>query len=186
MIDYRKLADSIEFFEKLGFQRTDQPWWVSKEILDITTPPDVHDIYYLENNRKCLVASGEQSFLYTANKGRLPPGKYQTTTPCFRDESIGILNRKCFMKTELIITDLVTEENLDKLIKQALSFFATQVPDKSLLKVVTTDQGYDINYGEIELGSYGIRECPFLKWIYGTACAEPRLTRAIKMEGKSK
>lgn len=181
MIDYRKLADSVEFFEKMGFVRMEAPWWVSREILNITTPPDVKDIYFLENNRKCLVASGEQSFLYTAAKGRLPKGKFQTVTPCFRDESIGILSKKCFMKNELIITDRVDEKQMLALVEMAFDFFLTQVPNRELLKREKTDIGIDITYDGIEVGSYGIRSCEFLDWIYGTGCAEPRLTRAIRI-----
>ena len=38
---------------------------------------------------------------------------------------------------------------------------------------------YDIDYHGIELGSYGIRHCQFLNWIYGTGCAEPRLSKVM-------
>lgn len=185
MIDYRKLADSVDFYADKGYVRIEAPWWVSKEILDITTPPDIKQVYYLPTNKKCLVASGEQSFLYTAAKGRLPSGKYQTVTPCFRDESIGILSKKCFMKNELIITTDTLPATLDQAIQDSLSFFKTQVPNTSLLEVVKTDIGYDITYGGIEVGSYGIRHCQFLDWIYATGCAEPRLTRAIAISDKS-
>lgn len=174
----------MAYYENLGYERIEAPWWVSKEILDITTPPDVEDVYYLPNNRKCLVASGEQSFLYIAAKGRLPKGKYQTITPCFRDESIGILSKKCFIKNELIITDRVDLRTLGKIIRDSFSFFLSQVPNKSLLKVVKTLEGFDITYDGIEVGSYGIRSCHFLDWIYGTGCAEPRLSRAITISNK--
>ena len=184
MIDYQKLSDSVKFYEKLGYVRIEAPWWVSPEIMRITAPKDCVKDYYLPNNRKCLVASGEQSFLYTAAKGRLPKGKYQTITPCFRDESIGILSKKCFMKNELIITDRVDKDMLMKIIEHAEDFFRTQVPDKNKLNVVSTDQGFDINYGVIEIGSYGIRSCEFLDWIYATGVAEPRLSRAITITEK--
>ena len=185
MIDYRKLADSVDFYEKLGYERIEAPWWVSKEILDVTTPSFVKEVYYLPNNRKCLVASGEQSFLYIAAKGRLPKGRYQTITPCFRDESIGILSKKCFMKNELIITDEVTQNNLDLILRQSFEFFMTQVPNCDKLNIVKTDIGFDITYAGIEIGSYGIRSCQFLDWIYGTGVAEPRLSRAIKIGEKA-
>lgn len=42
---------------------------------------------------------------------------------------------------------------------------------------------YDLVYRGIELGSYGIRECEFLTWIYGTGVAEPRLTRVMQKYG---
>lgn len=186
MIDYMKLAQSVAFYERLGFVRMEAPWWVSKEVLDVTTPPHIKEVYYLPNNRKCLVASGEQSFLYMAAKGRLPKGRFQTITPCFRDESIGILSKKCFMKNELIITDKVDEEELQRVIKHAYQFFSTQVPNVELLEVIKLEETpgiftYDITYDGIEVGSYGIRSCEFLDWIYATGCAEPRLTRAIRI-----
>lgn len=181
MIDYKKLSDSVNFYEGLGFKRIEAPWWVSQQIMDITAPKDKTEDYFLPKNKKVLVASGEQSFLYTAAKGRLPAGKYQTVTPCFRDESIGILNKKCFMKNELIVTDEVSKESLLRTILRAKQFFVTQVPNEKLLTIETTEIGYDINYDGIEIGSYGIRSCEFLDWIYATGCAEPRLTRAINI-----
>jgi len=44
---------------------------------------------------------------------------------------------------------------------------------------------YDIVYGDVELGSYGIRECSFLRWIYGTGCAEPRTSNLMRQYGIS-
>lgn len=180
MIDYQKIADSIKFFETMSYTRIEAPWWVSPEISNITKPKDAGN-YYIPVNRKCLVASGEQSLLYTANKGRLPKGRWLTVTPCFRNESIGILSKKCFIKTELMITDQVTETARDLMISDAMEFFTKQVPNKNLLTVIKTEDGYDINYDGIEVGSYGIRSCEFLDWVYGTGCAEPRLSRAIKI-----
>jgi hypothetical protein len=62
-----------------------------------------------------------------------------------------------------------------------LSFFQTQVPDQNLLKIVTTSDGYDIEYNGVEIGSYGIRKTSFLEWIYGTGLAEPRFSRSLKL-----
>lgn len=185
MIDYQKIADSVKFFEKLGYARIEAPWWVSEEVSNITKPKDAGN-YYIPANKKCLVASGEQSLLYTANKGRLPKGKWLTVTPCFRDESIGILSKKCFMKTELMVTDDVSPESLDRVINDAMEFFKSQVPDENLLVKVFTKEGLDINYDGIEVGSYGIRSCEFLDWIYATGCAEPRLSRAIKISQRKR
>lgn len=77
----------------------------------------------------------------------------------------------------------LTEENLISIVNMCLSFFRKYLPESQIVK---TEEGYDIiylskEYGEIELGSYGIRSCPFLKWIYATAVAEPRLSSTIKM-----
>jgi hypothetical protein len=183
MIDYQKLADSISYYENLGYTRLEAPWWVSNDIMNLTKPDDSLPAYYIEENRKYLVASGEQGLLYMANKGRLPKGRYVTTTPCFRNESIGIMNKKCFIKTELMDTVAVSEVSLNNMIDEAMNFFWKQINKlelpQDLLKKVKTEEGYDIEYNGIELGSYGIRSCPFLDWIYGTGCAEPRLTRAL-------
>lgn len=89
MIDYQKIANSVVFYESQGYQRVEAPWWVSKEIVDITKPKDI-TAYNIKDNNKVLVGSGEQSFLYMFIKGRLPTGKCLTVTPCFRNESIGV------------------------------------------------------------------------------------------------
>ena len=54
--------------------------------------------------------------------------------------------------------------------------------------IVKTEEGYDLEVGGIEIGSYGIRKCDYLEWIYGTACAEPRMSVVIlknKLNGVS-
>lgn len=47
------------------------------------------------------------------------------------------------------------------------------------LDIIETEIGFDIEWGGYEIGSYGVRECDFLKWIYGTGCAEPRMSSLI-------
>ncbi len=188
MIDYGKIESANKFYSDKGYERVEAPWWVSQEIMDLTKPEDQDQpSYFISENRKCLVASGEQSLLYMANKGRLPKGTYQTTTPCFRNESIGVLSKKCFIKTELMKTDQVDNASLLAMIEDAMEFFKMELwladmTDEGL-ELVDTEDGFDIQYNKIEVGSYGIRECPFLKWIYGTGCAEPRFSRAIKSKG---
>lgn len=184
-IDYKKISDSINFYDLHGFKRVEAPWWVPMEIMAITAPKGKEGgDYYLPKNNKCLVASAEQSFLYLANQGLLPKGRYQATSPCFRDETQGPMRRKFFIKNELIITDVVNEEILHKTIELALNFFKTIVPNPDLLQIFEDNSGFDIEYGGIELGSYGIRSCSFLDWIYATGCAEPRLSRAIEAVAK--
>jgi hypothetical protein len=41
---------------------------------------------------------------------------------------------------------------------------------------VETEQGYDLECNGIEIGSYGIRSCEYLEWIYATGLAEPRMS----------
>jgi hypothetical protein len=177
MINYRIIQESIEFYEKENYVRIDSPWTVSPYIDDLTRPKDKSP-FQLNVNNKRLVASGEQSFLYLYLKGFLPKGKFQTVTPCFRNESVDYLHMQYFMKNELIKTDIVNEKELHGLIATCFNFY--QPHFKKELKIVKTDIGYDIMIDDYELGSYGIRESDFLKWIYGTGCAEPRLSTLIE------
>jgi len=41
-----------------------------------------------------------------------------------------------------------------------------------------------INGKSYELGSYGIRDCEFLTWIYGTGLAEPRTSSLLNLQNK--
>jgi hypothetical protein len=177
MIDYAKLADATHYYGEMGFKRIESPWTVTKAISDITRPPEAKDFSLIHDDNKVLVASGEQSFLYLYNKGFLPKGKFQTTTPCFRKESFGPFHTKYFIKTELIDTENVTEKSLMAMIDHATCFFGRYTPALEVVK--TSDTSYDINVGGIEVGSYGIRTSSFLDWIYGTGVAEPRLTKAV-------
>lgn len=177
MINYIILDNSIRYYEKRGFQRIESPWMVSKAIDDITKPSEAIP-FKVEYNGKHLVASGEQSFLYLYLKGFLPKGHFQTITPCFRKESFDFLHSKYFIKNELIITSNVSETKLEVMVGDALEFFRLYIPEA---RIIDTADGYDIMYKDKELGSYGIRECEFLKWIYGTGVAEPRLSNLINL-----
>ena len=183
MIDYQKIADSVTYYEKKGYNRMEVPWAVSQYIANITKPDfKKHTLdNILLHNDKVLVASGEQSYLYLYLKNFMQKGRFQAITPCFRHEKIDYMHSKYFMKNELIITDVVTEENLQKVIEDAFIFFSQFIPKENLQIVkIAEDFGvysYDIKCvfegpknesNMIELGSYGIRECEFLKWIYAT------------------
>lgn len=178
MIDYSIISASNKFYENLGYKRIESPWTVSESIDNLTKPEDRPHLQ-LKHNNKCLVASGEQSFLYLILKGFLPNGKYQTTTPCFRYESFDDLHTKYFIKTELIQTDNVTEDYLHKTINNAKDFFSLYLDKDKILTKIVDDNQIDLEYKGIELGSYGIRECSFIKWIYATGVAEPRLSTIL-------
>lgn len=181
MINYHNIAKAIDFYTEAGYVRVEAPWWVSEDIHLITAPPEFHkSLYKIPENNKVLVASAEQSLLYMGAKDRLPPGRYQATTPCFRNESISRFSKKCFLKTELMITDKVDDMTLQEIVHHAELFFMKLVPNKNKLVVTVTQEGYDIEYDKMELGSYGIRSCEILDWVYGTGIAEPRFTKAIK------
>ena len=197
MIDYQNISDSIEHYEKMGYHRIEVPWTVTKSISDITKPKLAGPDFELIGKNKVLVASGEQSFLYLYLKGFLPKGKFQAVTPCFREEIFDQTHSKYFLKNELIITDNVNEDELSKLVHCAFKFFMTRFKEdieKNPLgtlnikeyKSENNESCYDIEYVHkgkfIELGSYGIRRCEYLTWIYGTGCAEPRLSYCQKLK----
>lgn len=177
MIDYRLISESIDYYESNEFKRIESPWTVSEYVDNITKPKDKIS-FQLKHNNKCLVASGEQSFLYLYLKEFLPKGQFQTTTPCFRFESFDYSHTKYFIKNELIKTDLVNSNELDKITNLCFNFFKVYIPE---IEIIKTAIGYDIEYNGNELGSYGIRENEYMKWIYATGCAEPRLSKIIKL-----
>lgn len=177
MINYKLLQDSIDYYNLHHFVRVEIPWTVSPYVDDITRPIEKKP-FQLNVNNKRLVASGEQSFLYQYLKGFLPKGQFMGITPCFRNESIDYLHMQYFMKNELIKTDIVNEIELEKIINICINFYQQYFNDK--LNVIKTDIGYDIMINKYELGSYGIRESDFLRWIYATGCAEPRLSTLIE------
>jgi hypothetical protein len=183
MINYNLIARSIEHYALFGFARVESPWMVPRGISDITRPAHAKD--FQVNGSDVLVASGEQSFLALYNLGQLPKGKFQTVTPCFRDEAVDSTHLKCFMKNELIITDRVSVARLMDVIDCAVVFFnnlgLTVVLEET--RESNSQVSYDLTFNDIELGSYGIRRHNDLHWIYGTGVAEPRLSRAMKQYG---
>jgi hypothetical protein len=191
MIDYSIIDASIKHYAALGFARIESPWTVTKAVSDITRPPNAKEFALKHEDGKVLVASGEQSFLYLYLKGFLPKGRFQTVTPCFRHESFDGLHTKYFIKNELIITDKTTRSALDEVIENALDFFSKFFPRKGLRIITGPRHSFDIVYGEegyigeVELGSYGVRRCEFLTWIYATGCAEPRTSATMKKYGIS-
>lgn len=163
MIDYKLIANSITFYENKGFKRIESPWMVSEKVDNITKPVDrIH--FQLKHNDKCLVGSGEQSFLYLMIKDFIPNGKYQTVTPCFRYEPFDPYHTKYFMKNELIQTDDVSKRALTRVIEEAAEFYEQYFGRN--LSVIETTEGFDIEINGHELGSYGIREHEYLNWIY--------------------
>jgi hypothetical protein len=178
LINYKHIHDSIEFYS-IKYTRIEVPWLVS-DYVDSITRPEGTQPYQVKHNKKNLVASAEQSFLYLYLKNFLPIGKFQAVTPCFRSgDSFDYTHSKYFIKNELIQTDIVNGSELEKMVELASSFFSKYFGNINIIK---TENGFDINWKEYELGSYGIRECEFLQWIYGTACAEPRMSRIIKLK----
>ncbi len=173
MIDYLLLHKSTIFYESIGFQRIESPWTVTKEVSAITKPIGSKEFEIIGKD-KVLVASAEQGFLYLYLKGFLPKGKFSSISPCYRDEPFSKVHTKYFIKNELINTIKTTDSELDHMIDNCKIFFETNL--EANVDIVKTEVGYDIEYKGVEIGSYGIRECEYLRWIYGTGLAEPRFS----------
>lgn len=198
---FKRLLAACAFYQKRGYRYSEAPWAVDEEAMCITRPfhyrnlPTMsYRVNYHSNEGMvmCPVASGEQSFLHDQlhNEFKLM-GRYVTLTPCFRNEEvIDALHRPYFMKVELIDWTDTTTEGLNKMIHDALKFFRDRGLPCKIVKNIDPDpiaihQPYDIvsKKGHVELGSYGIREHSKVgRWVYGTGCAEPRLSQALDIE----
>ena len=183
-MNYDNLSHALTFYTGRGYvYMPDAPWYVSREAYHATKPPGAEDIIveWGDNPHKYMVASGEQSFLQMMMDGRNLK-RAVCVTPCYRVEKYNDWNFPYFMKSELINAHDVDQGHLVHMITEAAEFFRQFLEVRVLS---TGDMTYDIvtKDGRIELGSYGIRSTEIngkdYEWIYGTACAEPRLSKAI-------
>lgn len=183
---WHRLSEALRHYS--NFTYVDAAWTASFAALMTTTP---HPRYITRSQAGLLVGSAEQSFIDLKLRGKLAPGRYIAVTPCFRHvdalETQDAYHQPYFMKAELIH---LAEEPLSKseavaLLSQARQFFLAQSPDhletqvRERLKIVPTQDGFDLELNGIELGSYGVRSAGDMHWAYGTAIAEPRFTRAL-------
>lgn len=126
-IDYQKLGQAQAAYEALGYKPVEVPWRVSIDTINVTKPTHAErDDYVIAGTNKALLASGEQGFLYLLLKGFLPVGKYQTITPCFRNEAHDRYHSKQFMKLELIellAEPIATNEQIEAMLHDALGVF---------------------------------------------------------------
>lgn len=193
-MDYLNIAKAVAFYSNRGYVYTpDAPWIVDKAPYHTTKPKGAVDVIYTEANRsgdstQHLVASGEQSFVAMMLDGQ-PLKRAICVTPCFRVENYNDWHRPYFIKAELINAHDVDEAHLVHMIHDACAFFESVGLSVRLLKTGRSDLGepsYDIveKSTRVELGSYGIRRTIVnerrLDWIYGTACAEPRLSTVLQ------
>jgi hypothetical protein len=157
-----------------GFQIIEAPWYIPKWIDEITKPSDRNSI--ITNLGDCLPASGEQSFLSIWDKLE-DGGKYQTITPCHRNEPVeDEWHLPYFMKNELIIKGGQNEDVI-WIAKTCQQFF--QIYSKKQVDFKFTSEGIDLEIDGIEIGSYGIRTYNNMRWVYATGCAEPRFSKLI-------
>lgn len=187
LIDYSILGEAQKFYISKGYDVVEVPWIVSHEVNNIAAPQG-HQRYLLDSqSSEELVASGEQGFLQLIMQGHLIPGKYQTVTPCFRDDEVDYLHQQQFMKLELIHYDLYdfaeyhgeSSGCLSKMIEDAEEFFNSVglAVNRHRITLAPLLPQIDLEYKGQELGSYGIRKYKGISWIYGTGVAEPRFSR---------
>lgn len=180
-IDYLKINEAINFYEKKGFSYIEVPWFVSKEANDITG----RGYNNFKSQYGYHVASAEQSFLEMILNKELSPGKYVACSPCFREEVEDETHSKQFMKVELI--DFLgykkplkcenKNERYEEILNSAKDFFKKYID----FYEEDTEEGVDIVSLEgVELGSYGIRSYKNFSWVFGTGVAEPRLSYSLR------
>lgn len=201
-IDWGLLAKAKDFYSRRGYKYVEVPWIVRQEITELTIPKTA--LPFAVDNYGDLVGSAEQAFVQMKIDKLISEGKYQTITPCFRDDVVDELHQKHFMKLELI--DFRTKQvSYGEILNDANDFFKLNL---GLLmpagaeggKIKVEDVGprqKDINFyakwldgfwfNPIELGSYGARKIEHngntYSWNYGTGLAEPRFS-SVKNLGK--
>jgi len=182
-INWGRLSRAVTYYQTKGYTYIEAPWAVPDEIVAITAQPDA----WREGARTSigtLVGSAEQSFLHLDNVAELGKGRFVACTPCFRLTELNDgLHQKHFMKVELYQNDDLSERALTRLRQDAYQFANTEVKAAGALdgmvNWIMTEEGFDLNIGYVEIGSYGRRD----KWLYGTGVAEPRFTTAIGLYG---
>lgn len=151
------------------------PYIVDADVSACTKPTDVEDLHHI--NGKVYIASGEQSFIQLMKDGMMDYGKFCCITPCFRNEPIiDDLHHKMFLKIELIehLEEFeYIEESVLEMVNDALTVMSNMCA-RYEYDIIKTDAGYDITQDGIEVGSYGYRETPYGKFVYGTGLAIPR------------
>lgn len=193
-MDYHHIATALDFYKGRGYVYVpDAPWHVGRDAYYATKPAFARDAHYIEGGNEAssspsenpsnryLVASGEQSFLQMMLDGQKLK-RHVCVTPCFRIERYDHWHLPYFMKVELINAQDTDRSHLYDMVHDAMSFF------EKFFSIRTEVIGDSIDIVEkgtrAELGSYGIRERDICgkryRWIYGTGCAEPRLSTAIQ------
>lgn len=185
-INYQTVSRAISEYGTRGYKYVDTPWHVPASTLTATLPRERSgfSLWHPElPHDKFLVGSAEQGFLQLMIDGKIASGSYCSAGPCFRDEpTVDELHRYSFFKLELIkiLGPSEQPELIDvwKMAHAAKDVHANLywLSKKSLeqLRVVRTDQGYDLELAGVEVGSYGLREHDGHRWLYGTGLALPR------------
>lgn len=171
-IDYQLIADSISYYKSLGYKYVDVDWCASDKAISLTKP-DQCSLVSIKDN--FLVASAEQSLLDMILNNKLTPDKYVACSPCFRINEFDETHFPYFLKVELMyyLGQNNNSKLVDQCIKEAKGFFNRYLS----VNIKEYKDTTDIEFKDIELGSYGIRHRKDIGyWVFGTGCAEPRLS----------
>ena len=186
-IDYNRIAQAQAFYKGRGYQSIETPWMVTAQAVRTTLPIGKT---MMETIRGVLIGSGEQGFIQQMKDGTLEPGLYQTTTPCFQDANdhhspyfYGSDDKNPWsQQIELIcfdpeLTDI--QKAYEKVLNDAMSC-CFEICDADTFYAASTEEGIEIRYNNIVLGTYGVRKMDDHTWIYGTGLIEPRFTLALR------
>lgn len=185
MIDYKILAEAIKYYKRRDYVEVNMPWYVKENIHNITF--EVNKSKWQLPSGDILLGSAEQGFINQMINHNLE-GKFQATTPCFREDIVDELHQEHFIKTELFINESDDfNRTLDKMLGDVFSFIAQYVEPNRINFVDTSletgERSLDIEVDGIEVGSYGIREYQFegevYTWVYGTGIALPRFSKVL-------
>lgn len=172
------LNSCLGFMEGRGYTYIELPWAVEPRFTHFTKPPGRAD-FPLGAHGDTLVASGEQSFLKLAKEQKLN-GRFIGLTPCFRDEpTLDAWHLPYFLKAELFVPVYGDHYNtgMTEVAMDALDFHRMWLPGSDLTLEFTQDECDLVFKSSVELGSYGVRRFEGLRYIFGTACAEPRFSK---------
>lgn len=178
---WQNLARMGEHYTRLGFQDLPQPWVASHRAIHATLPTGAASTTL--NDGQILVGSAEQAFIDCMLAGRMRPGRWQATTPCFRREPVfDALHHPYFMKLELIdYMPESAEAALESMVRQVSCALDNLLPIGGVaIQTEKTEIGWDLTLRGQEIGSYGIREHAGHQWVYGTGIAEPRFTTLLE------
>lgn len=189
MINLRLLQQTIECYERLGYEYIEVPWLVNEDVA-LMTIPEGKNSNCIKNDGRCFVGSAEQGFLQLTLENKTEKDKlYVSFTPCLRIGDKGVYSREYFYKVELSAFTDTKEKAVqfsERMLKDAKDIFSFLLKDVVDIKK-ETDTNTDLNYNDVEIGSYGYRNIgEDLYLVYGTGLALPRLSMLYLKEGYHK
>lgn len=176
------ITDAYSWWSR-WFRAKRVPALVDPDVMAHTCPAGVNDSRLYGQGTDTVVASAEQSFLQLDKDGELEPGEWMALTPCYREEPVMDethlpvflkLELMCLSKGDMFYTRTEAMQLAHKLRKFLHEFYVLPT------ELVETEEGWDVMYEDLELGSFGVRRTLTGKsYIYGTGLAEPRASIAL-------